>query len=336
MQVKNIFELIKKFDKAEDQLSGAFGFLLANYPKFRAAFLEKINVRVDKKMLRQFDVETQVTYPKQQSRLDLLLTARDHWFILCESKIVSTKREVLAEQLRKYVSILEENEEFYEGGQRLVVILKHPLRKTEIDRLSKSLKCSRECLKVLSWEDLINLASMCPRTELLKLFQDYLGDSMHNKRSMNERKLKDVEEVLVIFTNPIFWEMTKIKNIAVQKRGASDAQYIAFLRTHLPKPHKSLITHIARVETTQFVPRRTMLEGLPKKLKREIEAHNKARNHEDWEKDHKQYNLKPGSMVELAKPIVHDVPGLQLSFRTTFAELLKANTTKDVKKGRRQ
>ncbi len=335
MRVNNIFELIKKFNNAEDQLSAAFGFLLAHYPKLRSAFLRKIGVSINREILRQVDIETQVEYPRQKSRIDLQLIAQDRWFILCESKIASAQAEILAEQLKKYVQIIKENKEYYQDGQRLVVILRYPIPNVEIKRLAGLLNCTEKFLKVLSWEDLINLAGIGPRTKLTRLFQEYLGDSMHNKRSMKERKVKDVEEVLVIFTNPIFWEMTEIKNIAVQSSGTTDAQYIAFLRTHLKKPfaHKSLITHVARVETTEFVARKTMLEGLPRKLQKRLREHSSERKGHDWKKMHKQYNLKPNSMVKLANPVIHNVPGIQVKFRTTFAELLKAKTTAEMDKG---
>lgn len=330
----NIFDLINKTATREDQLSLGFGFLLKQYPRLLGVFLQRIDVSVPKKELKKFDIESQVEYWKHNSRIDLQLNTLDQWFILCESKVVSTKPEVLVKQLKKYVNILNENKAFYEKGQRLVVIAPQMIADDDIKRLKRELNVSEEILKFLSWDDLVSLIELLPRTELLTLFHKYLGDSMNNIRAINERKIKEIEEVLVVFTNPAFWEMTLQKNIAVQRRGACDAQYIAFLRTHLPEKDKSQITHIAKVSTTQFVPRKTMIEGLPKNLTDKLVQHGEKRG-ADWDKEHKQYNLKPGSLIPLANPIIHNVSGIQVSFRTTFAELLKAKTTKEIKKGRR-
>lgn len=332
--INNIFDLINSTATREDQLSVGFGFLLKQYSRLLGVFLQKIDVTVSKNELKKFDIESQVEYWKHNSRIDLQLNALDTWFILCESKVVSTKAEVLVKQLKKYVNILNENKKFYEKGQRLVVITPRMIADNDIKRLKKELNVSEEILKFLSWDDLVSLVDLLPRTELLTLFHKYLGDSMNNIRSVNERKVKEVEEVLVVFTNPAFWEMTLQKNIAVQRRGACDAQYIAFLRTHLPGKDKSQITHIAKVSTTQFVPRKTMIEGLAPNLKGKLIQHSDEREHKNWDMEHKQYNLKPGSLVPLASPIIHNVSGIQVSFRTTFAELLKAKTTKDMKKGK--
>ncbi|MBU1993027.1 PD-(D/E)XK nuclease family protein [Patescibacteria group bacterium] len=292
--------------------------------------MKKLDIIVGAKELRNIDIETQVSYDSGTSRIDLQILLQNRFLIFLESKIVSTKIDNIYNQLKKYRKILESKRLEFEKI-RLIYIGKYPPTEKESEKLRRKLKLKNREFLFFSWQDLLKLTSHLSRQWLGKLFNNYIGDSMFNKKQIKEQKLKNVVDVLVIFTNPAFWEMTSYKKIAVQKNAAPDAHYIAFLRTHL-RP-KSAITHIAEVESTEInVPRKNMLIGLPPKVMKALLEFMKKRN-ANLEDGHKEYKLKAGSLVPLAHPIVSQGQGAQVNFRTTMAELLKAHTTKDIRKG---
>jgi len=49
MHVDNIFELVNKFSKEEDQISASFGFILKNNRKILQKFLNEINIDLKSK-----------------------------------------------------------------------------------------------------------------------------------------------------------------------------------------------------------------------------------------------------------------------------------------------
>jgi len=336
MITDNIFKLVNKFSSQEDQLSAAFGFMLRNNSEIMSVFLKTVGVDAHRKLIKEVDVETQVAYDSGKSRIDLQIIVPDSFLIFCESKITSIKHRAIYQQLRKYREILYSKKSEFNRGVKLIYIGKYRIGAKEIEQLRKDLRLTEAEFYFFCWEDLIKITSSKRKKELVKLFHDYIGDSMHNKKIIEEQKLKNVAEVMVVFTKPEFWKMTLQKNIAVQKNNTPDTQYIAFLRTHLPNKERSKITHIAKVEYTENdVPRSKMLEGLSKELVRKFNLHAKSRPYSFDEGTHKVYTLKKGSITELLHPIEHDAQGLIVKFRTTLSELLKSKTTKEMKKGKK-
>lgn len=231
MRVNNIFELINKFSKEEDQISAGFGFVLKNNVKILHKFLNNIKVNIKPKELKKVDIETQVSYDSGKSRIDLQLTIYDRFLVFVESKLYK-KEEKIFDQLEKYKKILEIKRTEYNNNVRLVYVNKQPVKTEVIQRLRERLNLSENEFFFFSWEDLINLTEELPKKETVKLFKEYIGDTMYAKKVIEEQKIKDIVEVLVIYTNPAFWELTNKKGIAVQRNSTPDAKYIAFLRTH--------------------------------------------------------------------------------------------------------
>jgi len=329
MLVDNIFKLVNKFSAEEDQLSANFGFLIKNDKQILNEFFKKINIDIQKKDLNFTDIETQVSYSSGKSIIDLQCSIPNKFLIFLESKIVATKLETIFKQLNKYRKILDQNRTEYEKI-RLIYVSKYPISKNQKITLRQRLKLNEKEFYFFSWEDLLNLIQTSKEKPITKLFNNYIGDTMFNKKIIKEQKIKDVVEVLVIFTNQYFWEMSQQKYIAVQGNGSPDAQYIAFLRTNLPNGERSKITHIAEVEYTESnVPRKDMLKGLKPSTRRELLDHMEERNL-DLLATHKQYVLKKGSIKSLPKPIEHFGPGPQVKFKTTMGKLLLAETTRDI------
>ncbi|MEK7123870.1 MAG: hypothetical protein AAB851_03195 [Patescibacteria group bacterium] len=239
-----------------------------------------------------------------------------------ESKIVSTKESTILNQLKKYKQILE-NRRLEYSKIRLVYVGKNSITKKEFNYLKKKLKLKKDEFFFFSWEDLLNLTMPFKQKEFIKLFNDFIGDSMHNKKSIWEQQIKNIVEVLCVFTNQDFWELTEKKNIAVQGVSAPDAQYMAFLRTHRGKGVKSAITHIARVSSTEIVSIGESYSNMPKLLRGVKEK--KYNLNQDM---HKRYNLE--KVEKLPCEIIHDCNKGQVKFKTRFSELLRAKSTKDI------
>lgn len=324
MLVDNIFKLVNKFGAKEDQLSANFGFILKNNNKILGKFLKKIGIIAKRKDLKQIDIETQVAYDSGKSRIDLQLIIPNQCLIFLESKITAIKPDinVIFNQLKKYRQILEDKKLEYDKI-KLVYVGKDPITKKELSSLKKKLKLKNDEFFFFSWEYLLNLTEEFKQKELIKLFNNYIGDSMYNKKIIKEQMIKKIPEVLCIFTHPDFWELSEKKNIAVQKKSTPDAQYIAFLRIKLKrgKGVTSAITHIARVNSTEIVPLKEVFSGLPKLLKR-------AREENNLQVAVKRYNLE--KIEKLANEIVHDSNKGRVNFKTTSGELLHARSTKEI------
>lgn len=342
MLTDNIFKLLKKVSKDEDQLSAAFGFLLKEDTAILYNFLNKLGISINKRELKIVDIETLVPYvfKSKTSIIDLQLEIPGKCLIFLESKIVPTKVNRILTQIMPYNNILKSKETEYEGGTRLVYVARDQISKQQISILAKRLHRSKEEFLFFSWENLLALIASCKRKNrrIIELFSDYIGDTMHSKKIVGDQKVKNISDVLVIFTTPYFWEMTLQKNIAVQKKSSPDARYIAFLRTHLKnekeKRERSGITHIAEVDYTELRPEADMLKGLDKDTKSRLTKHMRARG-VDFTALHKIYVLKPGSIKELTHKIDHHGAGPMVKFSAKMSNLLCAKTTRDIKKGRK-
>lgn len=324
--LNNIFSLVR--GKQEDQLSIDFGFVLKNYPKILDVFLRQIGISLNKKELKVVDIETQTTYNSGESRIDLHIEVPNRFLIFVESKIVIAHN--IDKQLRKYSKILDKERTRFEGV-RLVYINKYPISNEKKKIITAKLRLKCEEFSVFSWEELLRLTKPCENKEIIKLFNEYIGDSMNNKKYIGDQKIKNIKEVLVVFTNPAFWELTKKKNIAVQRNAAPDARYVAFLRTGRTDNNgrhiKSAITHVARVQSIEsYVPIKEAFSGFSKLLKR---AH--ERGWDSKRDTHKHYNLE--GIVTLAHEIPHLGNKGMVNFSTTLGELLKAKSTKDIRLG---
>lgn len=326
MKVDNIYKLINKYRAEEDQLSAAFGFILKNNRKLMDEFLRKVDIKLSAKELKGVDAETQVPYDSGKSRIDLQLTIYDNFLVFLESKLYKNEKDIII-QLKKYAKLLENKRNEYLNKTRLVYVNKYPMSKEAILKIQRHLKLLNNEFYFLSWEDLLKLTDKYNKKETVKLFQEYIGDTMYAKKVINEQKIKDIAEVLVIYTNPCFWELSKKKLLAVQRNSTPDARYIAFLRTRCDELPRSAITHIAEVNYTEsYIPRKVTYKGFP-----ELIEHTKQSNY-DLEGTHKHYVLK--GIVELAQKIEHkrgEGTRGQINFSTTMSELLRAKSVGDLK-----
>lgn len=81
--------------------------------------------------------------------------------------------------------------------------------------------------------------------------------------------MADKKEVLIISTDPDWWEYVERKKRAIHRGNTSDASYVAFYRT----APVSAITHIGEVEGTKKVSAREELKDFPKVLKKIMERY---------------------------------------------------------------
>lgn len=342
MLTDNIFKLLKKVSKDEDQLSAAFGFLLKEDSDILRNFLSKLGIQLTRQELKKVDIETQVPYvfKSKVSRIDLQLEIPGKCLIFLESKIVPTKTERIIKQIKHYNEILRNKEAEYKDGTRLIYVAKDAIDKGQIEEIQRSLNRRSSEFAFFSWENVLALteSNKSKDRRITELFNDYIGDTMHSKKIVGEQKVKNISDVLVIFTNEHFWNMTLQKNIAVQRESSPDARYVAFLRTHLRNKNgrhaRSSITHIAEVDYTELRPRKEMFQGLNERTKKGLIQHVEERK-QGFEGMHKVYILKKGSLRELSHKIDHYGKGIMVKFSAKMSDLLCAKTTQDIKKGRR-
>ncbi len=326
MRVDNIFELVNKFSKKEDQISASFGFILQRHPKILNRFLIDIDLHLKQKDLKRVDIETQVPYESGDSRIDLQITLYNGFLVFIESKLYRSQKNII-EQLDKYSKILRAKRAEYDNNIKLVYVNKYPVKDELTQEIRRGLGLSENEFYVFSWEDLIKLTQECGTKETVKLFKDYIGDTMYAKRIIKEQKIKDVVEVLVVYTNPAFWELAMGKGIVVQKNSAPDAKYVVFLRTHRGNRKRSAITHIAEVEYTEsHVPRRVSYEGFP-----ELTKDSQKKGH-SLDGTHKHYVL--GEIIPLAKEIPHlrgEGSKSQVYFQTKLSELMRVSSVGQIR-----
>ena len=115
MLVNNIFGLVNKFSKEEDQISASFGFILKNNRRILDSFLRKMKINLRRNELKKVDIETQVSYDSGESRIDLQLTIYDNFLVFVESKLYKNVKSIYA-QLKKYCEILEKKRPEYNKG----------------------------------------------------------------------------------------------------------------------------------------------------------------------------------------------------------------------------
>jgi hypothetical protein len=329
VRVDNIFELLNKFAKEEDQISAAFGFMLKNNSKILSEFLRRMKIDFTPKDLKRIDIETQVPYDSGESRIDLQVTLYARFLAFVESKLYKNETKIF-EQLEKYKEVLERKRTEYSNNVRLIYVNKQPIADKIVQELRRKLALEEHEFYFFSWEDLVRLTEQDPKRETVRLFKSYVGDGMYAKKEMSEQKNKDIVEVLVVYTNPLYWKLAETKKIAVQGNGAPDAMYIAFLRTHRGGKMPSAITHITKVEYTEtYVPRKETYKDFP-----EIVEDAKRRGY-DLEGTHKQYVLQ--EIVSLAREIPHlrgEGTKGQVNFKTTMSELLRVNSVGEIKVAR--
>jgi len=331
MNVDNIFSLLNKFDKEEDRISAGFGFLLKQNKKMLGAFLRKINVKASDRELKCVDIETQVDYYSDKSRIDLQLKIYGHFLVFLESKIVKNEDNII-KQLDKYAEILNSLKDQYNNRVRLVYIGKHRINNDKLESMFSKINIDRDKTFFFCWEDLLKLDEQYGKGKIFTQFNSYMGDRMYSKKVIKEQRLKDIIEVLIIHTNEENWKLIQLKNLAVQRNGTPDAQYLAFYRTHRKdkkgKKIPQAITHIADVISTETnVPRSETVKGVPD-LKRWYDQKNR-----ELSGTHKHYNL--GKLIKLEReiPFIKGRKSIgQTKFKTKMSELLCAKTVSDLKR----
>ena len=145
---------------------------------------------------------------------------------------------------------------------------------------------------------------------------------------MTSKNQKQVE-VLIVCTLPKVWEAVKRNNIATQYKNSADADYIAFFRVKDKNLGKSMITHIAKVKSSNNdASIEDFFERNPD-LRKYSEENGKR-----WEKHkyHKEYVLE--EIRPLSKAILcrkGDGKRCQVKLYTTLEELNKAEYLGDIK-----
>jgi len=340
MRTDNIFHLLNRFGNREDQISASFGVVLGANPPVLLALLRLLRIPtkgLTKKDLKLIEVETQVSHTTKEdehSRIDLQLRLPGRFIVFLESKLGTTA--VGRNQLGKYATILRAEREMYDHT-RLVLVTQFD-RRDEGEEWAERLRATAGLrpgeFRYIRWEEvrrLVEETTTNGRTAFLnKLFLNYMGDMMSDKKVIKDQVIGRVPEVLIISTDPDWWELTLKEHIACQNNQATDARYVAFYRT---KP-ESAITHFAEVEWTEKnVPNEYTYRNFPK-----IKKKGKERR---WlGKPHKVYHLK--ELVELPIPI-RKRRGASATIRgrvvKTMSELLNARYLDDlfrVKGGKKQ
>ncbi len=330
MRTDNVFHLLNRFGNQEDQISAGFGVILqVNRPVLlRLLNLLRIPTRsLTRKDLELIDVETQVSYTgkeDERSRIDLQIWLPGKFVIFLESKLGNTA--LGKNQLGKYAAILKNEREMFDYV-RLVLATQFD-RSEEGEKWAKTAR-AKAGLKLdefsyLRWEEirlLVERTGGNGKTSFLnKLFLSYVGDMMSDKKVIKDQVIRKVPEVLIISTDPDWWDLTVREGIACQKNNTPDARYIAFYRTE----PVSAITHVAEVEWTEKnVPNDRTYRKYPRLQK-------KLRDRRSLGQPHKVYHLK--ELVELPMHIRKrpGKPPIREKAFKTMSELLSARYVDDL------
>ncbi|NYZ79480.1 PD-(D/E)XK nuclease family protein [Candidatus Micrarchaeota archaeon] len=326
MNIDNIFDFVQarlpKNPRTENRLSISFGFILHSDQQVFTEFLKELKLPNSK--IRDVRIRTQESI-EPYGITDLMIRKQNEFMVIIESKIIEHKPEYVS-QLKNYADFLLKQRAYF-PNIRLVYVTKRDLTSEETESIQSELKLEKTEFLTYSWQYLIDLSEKSTK-KMTKMFNVWIGDMMNSIKKMDEQRIEDVVEVLAVYTKPMFFKLLKEKNIIVQNTGAADALYIAVIETHRKNGLPSAITHICKVKETKIETAKESWRGC--KAKNE---YIKWVKEEGWDSslnwEHKVYVID-GEPRKLFREITMGGPKHQVSFKTTFRELVSKEFGKDM------